>query len=144
MTDDSPSRIEQSFGRLAPRGPELVDRFFAALFARAPHVRALFPPNITAPKQKFLSALSLVVKNLRRPDALREPLVEMGRRHVGYGAEPAHYPLFRDTLVEVMSELAGDDWTGQLTSDWTSALNCVVAVMLEGHRIEEKAVAAAR
>jgi hemoglobin-like flavoprotein len=144
MPDDSTSRIECSFGRLAPRGSELVDRFFAALFAEAPHLRSLFPANISVQKQKFLSAVSMVVKNIRKPDALREPLVEMGRRHVAYGAQPAHYPLVRDTFIEVMRDMSDGEWTDGLTSDWTAALNCVAAVMLEGHRIEEKAAVATR
>lgn len=142
MADDPSTRIEKSFALVAHRGPELVDRFFAALFSKAPQVRALFPRDMYEPKEKLLSGVLFVVKNIRKPDALRGPLVELGRRHAGYGAQPEHYPLVRDTLVEVIAEMAGDAWTEELTSDWKSALNCVAAVMLEGHRIEEKAAVA--
>lgn len=142
MSDDPAARVEASFRLVNHRGPELADRFYAALFARHPQLRSLFPAAMHEQKQKLLSAVMFVVKNVRRPDALRKPLVDLGRRHHLYGAQPEHYPILRDTLIDVIAELAGDGWTPQLTSDWKAALNCVAAVMLEGHRIEEKAAAA--
>ena len=45
-------RIEDSFNLLAPRGEELVDRFYANLFARNPELRPLFPPDMKNQKGK--------------------------------------------------------------------------------------------
>lgn len=126
-------RLEASFAELAPRGPELVDRFYALLFARHPELRPLFPRDIATQKQRLLASLGLVVRNLRSPDVLAEPLRELGARHHGYGAKIDQYPAIRDTLIEVMREINGVNWTAELTADWKAALNIVAVLMIEGH-----------
>ncbi len=127
-------RIEESFRALAPRGPELVDRFYALLFSRFPAVRPLFPQQMQAQKDKLLASIGLVVKSLRNPDGLKQTLLGLGARHAQYGTQEAHYPAVRDTLLDVMSEMAGNLWTTQLNQDWTDALNWVANVMIEGQR----------
>ncbi len=134
MNQDMIERLEGSFKSIAHRGPELVDRFYANLFARHPAVRAMFPSDMAGQKQKLLASLVLVVQNLRTPEKLMDPLRDMGARHVEYGTQPDHYPVVRDTLVDVMSQMAGSAWNDQLTQDWKSALDLVSSVMLEGHR----------
>ncbi|GMU84333.1 MAG: hypothetical protein AMXMBFR47_42030 [Planctomycetota bacterium] len=126
-------RIESSFNLLAPRGPELVDRFYAMLFARYPAVRPMFPTEMTAQKRKLLSSIALVIQNLRNLEQIRNVLFEMGRRHAGYGAQPTHYVAVRDTLIDVMAALTGPQWTAQLTGDWKAAFDFVADRMLEGH-----------
>lgn len=126
-------RIESSFNLLAPRGPELVDRFYAMLFARYPAVRPMFPTEMTEQKRKLLSSIALVIQNLRNLEQVRNVLFEMGRRHAGYGALPTHYVAVRDTLIDVMAAMTGPQWTAQLTGDWKAALDFVTDRMLEGH-----------
>jgi len=125
-------RLKSSFNMLAPRGQELVDRFYAHLFSKNPQVRLMFPKSMADQKRKLLASLVLVVKNLSAPDRLRGPLMDLGRRHNEYGTLPAHYPIVRDTLVSVMGEMAGEAWNDQLRSDWLLALDFVASVMLEG------------
>jgi len=134
MTDGFIERIERSFNTLAPRGEELVDRFYANLFAKNPGVRPMFPANMGEQKKKLLGSLVLVVRNLRSSDKLREALMQMGARHVEYGTKPEHYPIVRDTLLDVMGQVAGDAWSEQLASDWKTAIDFVSEVMLEGQR----------
>lgn len=131
-------RLEQSFNMLAPRGPELMDRFYAHLFSKHPAVRKMFPRDMSGQKNKLLAALVLVVQNLRKPETLQPVLIEMGGRHVGYGTEPEHYPIVRDTLVQVMADMAGEKWSAQLTADWTAALSVVAGIMMEGHKIAKE------
>ncbi len=125
-------RLESSFKLLAPRGPELVDRFYAHLFSKHPALRPMFPSDMGEQKMKLLASLVLVIENIRDAGKLEQPLQGMGLRHVGYGAAPEHYPLVGDTLVSVMADMAGDAWYDQLTQDWNDALDLVASVMLEG------------
>ena len=127
-------RLEDSFKLIAPRGPELVDRFYAHLFAKNPGLRAMFPADLAAQKKKLLAAIGLIMQYLRRPEQLTAPLRDLGERHVAYGAQLEHYPIVRDTLIGVMRDMSGPAWSAQLTADWTAALNLVVSIMLEGHR----------
>ena len=127
-------RLETSFNLLAPRGPELMDRFYAHLFSKHPALRPMFPADMAEQKKKLLASLVLVMENIRNAQMLEQPLHDMGRRHVGYGAGPEHYPVVRDTLVSVMADMAGDAWDDQLSSDWNQALDFVASVMLQGAR----------
>ena len=125
-------RIENSFKLLAPRGEELMDRFYANLFARHPELRPLFPADMKSQKSKLLAALVLVVKSLRDPDNLRAALLGLGARHEEIGTREEHYPVVRDTLVDVMGQIAGTAWSSQLHDDWTAAIDFVASVMIEG------------
>lgn len=134
MDAETTDRLEKSFYALAHRGQELMDRFYALLFARHPQLRKMFPPNMLDQKDMYLAMLVRIVKGFRRPEALRQPLLELGRRHGDYGAQPQHYVLVRDTLIEVMSAMAGSAWNDALTRDWTFAMDFVSMVMLDGQR----------
>ncbi|RMF78268.1 MAG: hemin receptor [Planctomycetota bacterium] len=127
-------RLESSFNLIAPRGEELVQRFYTNLFARYPQVRGMFPQDMSQQRKKLLASIVLVVRSLRDPERLQNALEEMGRRHHDYGTKPEHYPLVRDTLLDVMAEIAGDAWNDQLQADWTAALNHVAGVMIDAQK----------
>lgn len=128
------ARIRLSFDAIAPRAHALVDLFYDKLFANYPQVRAMFPADMAKQKQHLLSAVALVVKNADKLDTLRPALMDMGARHVGYGAKEAHYPIVRDTMLGALAEIAGPVWNAQLQQDWAAALNAVASVMIEGAR----------
>jgi hemoglobin-like flavoprotein len=52
--------LETSFDLLAPHGDELMDVFYARLFAAAPGVRPLFPTDMARQKTMLLGALVLL------------------------------------------------------------------------------------
>ncbi|MEZ6234104.1 MAG: globin domain-containing protein [Phycisphaerales bacterium] len=124
--------IKSSFAALEPRAPEVVDRFYDRLFTAAPGVRPLFPEDMSGQKKHLLGAIGLVVKNADRLETLREPLEQMGERHVGYGAKAEHYPVVRDTLLATLAEFAGPLWTSAMAGAWAGAINGVTGYMLEG------------
>src|SRR5262245_38819472 len=124
--------IHDSFSLLAPRTGELMDRFYDRLFAVAPGVRPLFPRDMRQQKQHLAVAVGLVAKNADRLESLTPALMDMGARHVKYGARPEHYPVVRDVLLDVLREMAGDAWTAEMNSAWTAALNAVAQAMLRG------------
>ena len=125
--------LETSFDLVAPRGDELMETFYAKLFATAPAVRPLFAgTNMQRQKQMLLAALVLLRKSLRNLDAIVPKLRELGARHVHYGAEPAHYPVVGAVLIAAMAEVAGDAWRPEYEAAWASAYGVVASAMLEG------------
>ncbi|VAW80356.1 Methyl-accepting chemotaxis protein I (serine chemoreceptor protein) [hydrothermal vent metagenome] len=124
--------LENSFALLAGQAEALVARFYEELFKRYPAVQPLFADSNMADQQKkLLAALKLVVNSLRKPEALETALVELGKKHVGYGAQPEHYGAVAETLLDVMAEFAGDAWTDDTREAWTGALNQVAEIMIE-------------
>ena len=134
--------LEMSFDLIAPRGDELMDEFYARLFAAAPAVRPLFPDDMQRQKTMLLGALVLLRKSLRDLEPIVPKLRELGARHVAYGARPEHYPVVGATLIGSMAAIAGDYWTTEYEQAWSSAFEIVAAVMLEGaEQVELEAAA---
>ena len=104
--------VEETFAKLAGSGELLVEKFYSELFSRYPDVKPLFA-NVDQKEQekKLLSALALVVNNIRKPEVLGPALANLGKNHQKYGAVAEHYPAVAETLLDVMAELAGDLWT---------------------------------
>jgi hemoglobin-like flavoprotein len=105
--------LETSFDLIAPRGDELMDEFYARLFAAAPSVRPLFPEDLRRQKTMLLGALVLLRKSLRDLDAIVPTLRKLGARHVAYGAVLEHYPVVGAALLEAMAAIAGGAWRPQ-------------------------------
>ena len=135
--------LETSFDLVAPRGDELMDIFYARLFATAPAVQPLFSAT-DLPRQKamLLGALVLLRKSLRDLDAIVPKLRELGARHVAYGARPEHYPVVGNVLIGAMAHVAGPGWEPRFAKAWTEAFGVVAGAMLEGAREAELALAA--
>ena len=125
--------LETSFDVVAPRGDELVDVFYARLFATAPAVRPLFAhTDMRRQKTMLLGTLVLLRKSLRDLDAITPKLRELGARHVAYGAQPAHYPIVAEVLIASLAQIAGDAWRPEHERAWTTALSAVAAALLDG------------
>jgi nitric oxide dioxygenase len=125
--------LETSFDLIAPRGDELMDRFYANLFAAAPSVRPLFAgTDMRRQKAMLLSALVLLRKSLRDLGRIAPTLRALGERHVAYGARPEHYPIVGGALIASMAEVAGDAWRPEHEHAWSAAFDVVTAEMLSG------------
>jgi hemoglobin-like flavoprotein len=135
--------LETSFDLVAPRGDELMDVFYARLFAAAPAVRPLFAAvDLSRQKTMLLGTLVLLRKSLRDLDAIVPKLRELGARHVAYGARPQHYPVVGATLIASMAEIAGEQWTLEYERAWSAAFDVVAGAMMEGaEQAELEAVA---
>ena len=135
--------LETSFDLVAPRGDELMDVFYARLFAAAPAVRPLFTgTDLRRQKGMLLGALVLLRKSLRDLDAVVPTLKRLGARHAAYGARPEHYPVVGNVLIGAMAHVAGPGWEPRFAKAWTEAFGVVAGAMLEGAREAELALAA--
>jgi hemoglobin-like flavoprotein len=127
--------LETSFDLIAPRGDDLVDTFYARLFAAEPDVQPLFAgTDMTEQKTKLLATLVLLRKSLRDLGAVVPKLRELGRRHRDYGANPEHYAVVGSVLIDAMAEVAGPAWRPEYSRAWSEALDVVAGAMLEGAR----------
>ncbi len=125
--------LETSFDAIAPRGDELMDVFYARLFAAAPAVKPLFAgTDLKKQKAMLLGTLVLLRKSLRNLDAIVPKLHELGARHVAYGAEPEHYPVVGEVLLASMAEIAGPAWSPEYERAWTAAFGIVAGAMIAG------------
>ena len=113
-TENQIQLVEESFAAVAPQGDKLVARFYERLFTDYPGVKHLFTSDPSEQQKKLLNSLVLVVQNLRKPEKLVPALEQLGKRHVDYGTEPAHYDAVGSTLLKTLEEFAGDLWGSEL------------------------------
>jgi hemoglobin-like flavoprotein len=138
-----PDVLETSFDLVAPRADELMDTFYARLFAAAPAVKPLFAgTDLARQKSMLLSTLVLLRKSLRNLDAILPALRRLGARHVGYGARPEHYPVVGEVLIASMAEVAGETWRPEYQRAWAAAFEVIAGVMMEGAAAAELDLAA--
>jgi len=132
--------LETSFDLVAPRGDELMDVFYARLFAAAPAVKPLFAEtDLKKQKTMLLGTLVLLRKSLRDLDAIVPKLRELGARQVAYGARPEHYPVVGGVLIASMEEIAGEAWRPEYERAWGEAFAIVAGAMIESVDLEAAA-----
>src|SRR5436190_16577087 len=125
--------LRSSFEALAPRAPELVDRFYAILFERYPQVRPMFAHvNMGEQKKHLIQALVLLVANLEKGDILKGYLGVLGAKHVRYGVRDEHYDAVGECLLAAMAEIAGPIWTEELRREWAGTYGAVASMMKQG------------
>jgi len=109
-----------------------TDAFYVNLFKEAPAVRPLFAKDMFAQSEKLWQSIVLVVESADNLDEILDALRDLGARHVGYGAEPAHYTVVSDVLLDTLAGVVGPSWTAAHHNAWKAALDAVCATMLEG------------
>jgi hemoglobin-like flavoprotein len=135
--------LETTFDLVAPRGEELMDVFYARLFAAAPAVRPLFADtDLKRQKAMLLSTLVLLRRSLHNLDAIVPKLRALGARHVAYGAKPEHYVVVGQVLIASLAEIAGEAWRPEHELAWAAAFAVIADAMLSGAREAELDIAA--
>lgn len=124
--------VRMSFDALQEYSGAVVLLFYGRLFELAPAVRGLFKISIEEQSHKLLGMLGTVVEALDHFDTLRPQLFELGRRHLGYGVQPAHYDTLRIALLWALGRALEAEFDRETRQAWDHVLRGVSAVMLEG------------
>lgn len=134
--------LQASLGLVAPVADQLIVDFYDKLFADYPQVRPMFPAVMDAQREKLLKAVIALVTHYDNPEALMPALTSMGRNHVKYGAEQAHYGAVGTTLLAVLEKYAGDAWTPELAGAWERAYTFAAGAMMAAGEAEAATPAA--
>lgn len=110
--------VQAQFTRIADDADGFAIDFYDALFAIAPLVRAMFRGEMAEQRAKLLRVLSLLVAQLRSPDALAAPLAELGRRHRGYGVLALDYDTVGEALLKALAMRLGDSFDTRAQAAW--------------------------
>ncbi len=132
LTNDQIDLIRGSAERMSEASFAATNAFYSNLFKAAPGVRSLFPEDMFEQNEKLWDSIVMVVRSADSFDHIIDALKALGGRHVAYGAQPEHYTLVAEVLVETIATLMAQDWTPDHQSAWEAALNAVCQTMLEG------------
>ncbi|MFT3766979.1 MAG: alpha/beta fold hydrolase [Minicystis sp.] len=133
---DEIREVTASFARIAPRADALAMRMYERLFDESPHLRPLFPVDMTAQRRKLVGSLVVIVDHLRRPDRLFPLLEDLGRRHAAYGVKIEHFDAVGRALLGAIDDL-DDALSDAARTAWQNAYAQISSAMrrgLEGER----------
>ena len=130
--------LQESLNLIAPVADDVIAAFYDRLFQDYPELRPMFPAVMDLQREQLLTAIIALVTYYDRPDELTPTLVAMGRRHAGYGAEPAHFDAVGATLLATLGSFAGSAWTSEVETAWIRAYTFAATTMMNaGHAVEE-------
>ena len=130
MTPDQVKLVQQSFAKLAPIADQAAVMFYDRLFEVAPHVKAMFPADLTEQRMKLMATLSAVVNGLGTLESVLPAASALARRHVSYGAKAEHYPVVGGALLWTLEKGLADGWTTEVADAWTAAYGTLSGFMI--------------
>jgi len=130
MTPEQVKLVQASFAKVAPISDKAAELFYGRLFEIAPQVRAMFPEDMSEQRKKLMATLAIVVNGLSNLDAILPAASALAKRHVSYGAEPAHYPVVGEALLWTLEKGLGDAWTPPVAAAWTQAYTTLSSFMI--------------
>ena len=122
--------VQESFAKVAPISEQAAVIFYDRLFELAPQVRAMFPNDMTEQRKKLMATLAVVVNGLANLEAVLPAASALAKRHVAYGARPAHYPVVGGALLWTLEKGLGEAWTPEVAAAWTAAYGTLSTFMI--------------
>lgn len=134
LTETTKGLLRSSWKLAKADSLSLTKRFYSRLFELAPGVRPLFPADLREQRSKLAASLDAIVCKLDDLNTVIIELTRLAERHVGYGAEPEHYPVVGEALVGALKEQLGDAWTHEVEQAWLETYGIVSSVMIDAQR----------
>lgn len=129
MTTEQKQEIRKSFTLVAPIAPTAAALFYERLFTIAPHVRPLFTTDLKEQGKKLMGMLGSIVSMLDSPDKLVPMLVNLGKRHKGYGVSVEDFAPVGAALVWTLEQGLGENFTAETKDAWLTAFDTIQTVM---------------
>ena len=114
--------IRDSFELVAETPHAIVQLFYGRLFELDPSLRGMFKTDIKVQATKLVDTLKAVVDLVEQPEALLPTLHELGRQHMIYGVQPAHYDSVRMALLWALGQALQGDFDKETRAAWDGVL----------------------
>jgi len=123
--------VQSSFAKVVPIAETAAELFYSKLFALDPSLKPLFKGDLKEQGRKLMRMISMAVNGLDRLEALVPAVQDLGRRHVLYGVQPAHYDTVGEALLWTLERGLGPDFTPEVKEAWTVVYGILASVMKE-------------
>jgi len=131
MTPMQKKLVQSSFAKVVPIAETAAELFYSKLFALDPSLKPLFKGDLKEQGRKLMRMISMAVNGLDRLEALVPAVQDLGRRHVLYGVQPAHYDTVGEALLWTLERGLGPDFTPEVKEAWTVVYGILASVMKE-------------
>ncbi|MBW2232928.1 MAG: hypothetical protein JRH17_21285 [Deltaproteobacteria bacterium] len=118
---------------ISEREPLIAERIYQRLFQHHPELRKLFGAHATAVQQDMLNeTLIAVVDSLEGVAWLESNLQLLGAKHVEFEVGDEMYDSWTESVLEVLSEVSGSDWSPHLERLWRERMEYLCNHMRQG------------
>ncbi|GLU44591.1 adenylate/guanylate cyclase domain-containing protein [Allomuricauda sp. NBRC 101325] len=121
--------LQSSMNVMLADEDEFARIFYDKVFKAAPFVRNLFKTNMADQGRLLTHMLGGIVYSLSRPEHLTRGLAKLGQSHVQYGVKEEYYPVVKQSMIETIDEVLGENRTEQTMNAWNAALDFVIDTM---------------
>jgi hemoglobin-like flavoprotein len=141
VTPDQITLVKESFAQVVPIADTAAELFYRRLFELDPSLRGLFHGDAGEQRRKLMQALTVVVHGLDRLESIVPAILALGRRHAGYGVQPAHFDTVGAALLWTLGQGLGPTFTTEVRDAWAAAYTLLAGAMTIG--MEEASLPAA-
>ena len=135
---DSTLLVQQTIGAVLSDTDRFTEIFYRRLFACAPHMRAMFPDDMTAQANKLAQMLETLAYAVGRPAQFALGLENLGKRHIDYGIEAVHYEAFVQPFLETIEEVLGQACKPDVAEAWQAFIDNILHLMQSGAKARKK------
>lgn len=137
MTDDDIALVREGWAQIVPVADAAMTQFYSRLFEADARVAELFAgKDIAAQRSRLAGAITLVVSKLHQPEALAQPLQDLGARHAGYDVAERDFDLVGDALLTTLAGGLAEHWTSAQQKAWAGAWAIIKSHVLIGFRAQ--------
>jgi hemoglobin-like flavoprotein len=134
MTTHQIELVQQSWEKVKPVMQAAGESFYYKLFEKAPQLRHLFNKDISEQAGKLVYMLTYAVSRLDKLDTILEDVQKLAVRHNKYGAEPDHYIIVGECLLETLEDGLGKNWNNELREAWASVYGILANAMIQAQQ----------
>jgi nitric oxide dioxygenase len=131
MTPEQVKLVQDSFSKVAPIADQAALMFYGRLFEIAPEVKPLFHGDMAEQRRKLMTALAMIVNNLRDLPPVLPAASALAKKHVGYGVRPEHYASVGAALLWTLEKGLGADWSKPVSDAWFEAYTTLSGYMID-------------
>lgn len=131
MTPEQKKLVQTTFAQVVPIADKAAALFYARLFELDPALKPLFKGDMEEQGKKLMKTLGIAVGSLNSLDDLIPVLQNLGRGHVAYGVQDAHYDTVGAALLWTLGQGLGDAFTPEVEAAWAEVYTIVATVMKE-------------
>ena len=129
MDQESIRLVQQTWKQVDPIRDQAAALFYGRLFELDPSLRPLFKGDMAEQGRKLMNMLATAAMGLDRLDGIVGEVQALGRRHVAYSVQDAHYDTVGAALLWTLEQGLGDAFTPQVKAAWTDAYTLLAGTM---------------
>jgi hemoglobin-like flavoprotein len=129
MTPEQVFLVQRSWRQVLPIADTAAELFYTKLFSMDASLMPLFKGDMKIQGRKLMAMIGTAVVGLSKPESLVPAVQDLGRRHVKYGVQDAHYDTVAGALLWTLEQGLGEGFTPDVKSAWVAVYGVLAGTM---------------